>query len=77
MGSGKSKDLTGFAGVFCPLYFLAVTIAKGSVTSAAFYQIVLFLIFLVGSADRKDSAAVDSCLYDDEHSESFIKMRRI
>lgn len=41
------EDLTGFMGVFCPLYFLAVTIAKGSVTSAAFYQIVLFLIFLV------------------------------
>ena len=41
------EDLTGFMGVFCPIYFLAVTIAKGSVTSAAFYQIVLFLIFLV------------------------------
>ena len=34
-------------GVFCPLYFLAVAIAKGSVTSIAFYNLVLFLIFIV------------------------------
>lgn len=40
-------SLTSFMGVFCPLYFLAVAIAKGSVTSIAFYNLVLFLIFLV------------------------------
>ena len=34
-------------GVFCPLYFLAVAIAKGSVTAIAFYQLVLFIIYLV------------------------------
>lgn len=38
--------LTSFMGVFCPLYFLAVSVAKGSVTAAAFYNLVLFLIFL-------------------------------
>lgn len=40
------EGLTSFMGVFCPLYFLAVSIAKGSVTSVAFYNLVLFLIFL-------------------------------
>ena len=45
---GQGIDsLTSFMGVFCPLYFLAVAIAKGSVTSIAFYNLVLFLIFLV------------------------------
>lgn len=39
--------LTSFMGVFCPLYFLAVAIAKGSVTSVAFYNLVLLLIYLV------------------------------
>ncbi|MCI8884921.1 MAG: stage III sporulation protein AF [Dorea sp.] len=38
--------LTSFMGVFCPLYFLAVSVARGSVTAAAFYNLVLFLIFL-------------------------------
>lgn len=38
--------LTSFMGVFCPIYFLAVSVAKGSVTSVAFYNLVLFLIFL-------------------------------
>lgn len=45
--SGGIEALTSFMGVFCPLYFLAVAIAKGSITSVAFYNIVLFLIFLV------------------------------
>lgn len=39
--------LTSFMGVFCPLYFAAVAVAKGSVTAVAFYQLVLFLIYLV------------------------------
>ena len=41
------ENMTSFMGVFCPLYFLAVSIAKGSVTAVAFYQLVLFLIYLV------------------------------
>ena len=41
------ENVTSFMGVFCPLYFLAVSIAKGSVTAVAFYQLVLFLIYLV------------------------------
>lgn len=45
-GSGI-ESLTAFMGVFCPVYFLAVAAAKGSVTAAAFYHLVLFLIFLV------------------------------
>lgn len=40
------ESLTSFMSVFCPLYFLAVSIAKGSITSVAFYNLVLFLIFL-------------------------------
>lgn len=44
---GGIESLTAFMGVFCPVYFLAVTIAKGSVTAGAFYNLVLFLIFLV------------------------------
>lgn len=41
------KNLTSFMGAFCPLYFLAVSIAKGSASAVAFYQLVLFLIYLV------------------------------
>lgn len=41
------EGLTTFMGVFCPLYFVAVAVAKGSVTSVAFYNLVLFLIYLV------------------------------
>ena len=43
---GGIEALTAFMGVFCPLYFLAVSIARGSATSVAFYHLVLFLIFL-------------------------------
>ncbi len=43
---GGIEDLTDFMGVFCPIYFLAVAMAKGSVTSVAFYNLVLFLIYL-------------------------------
>lgn len=39
--------LVGFMKVLCPVYFLAVAIAKGSISSVAFYNIALFLIFLV------------------------------
>lgn len=37
--------VTGFMSVFCPMYFLAVAVAKGSVTSVAFYNLMLFLIY--------------------------------
>ncbi len=43
--TGGIEGLTTFMGAFCPVYFLAVTAAKGGVT--AFYHLVLFLIFLV------------------------------
>lgn len=43
---GGIEALTAFMGVFCPLYFLAVSVALGSATSVAFYHLVLFLIFL-------------------------------
>lgn len=39
--------LTSFMKALGPVYFLAVAVAKGSVTSIAFYNLVLFLIFLV------------------------------
>lgn len=32
--------------VFCPVYFLAISLAKGSVTAGAFYNLVLFVIYL-------------------------------
>lgn len=37
--------VTGFMSMFCPVYFLAVAVAKGSVTSVAFYNLMLFLIY--------------------------------
>lgn len=39
--------LTSFMGLFCPLYFISVSIAKGSVTAVAFYNLVLFLIYFI------------------------------
>ena len=41
------QTILGFMSVFCPLYFVAVSAAKGSVTAVAFYNLVLFLIYLV------------------------------
>lgn len=40
-------NLTAFMKILGPVYFLAVAIAKGSVTSVAFYNLVLFLIYLI------------------------------
>lgn len=40
------EGLTSFMSVFSPVYFIAVSVAKGSVTAVAFYQLVLFLIYL-------------------------------
>lgn len=45
--TGGIEGLASFMKVFCPIYFLAVTIAKGSVTAAAFYNLALFLILVV------------------------------
>lgn len=39
--------LTGFMKVLYPIYFVAVTAAKGSVSSAAFYHLALLLIILI------------------------------
>lgn len=44
--SGGIEKLTMFMSVFCPVYFLAVSLAKGSVTAVAFYNLVLFFIYL-------------------------------
>ncbi len=44
--SAGIENLTRFMTVFCPLYFLAVSIAKGSVTAVAFYNLVLFFIYV-------------------------------
>lgn len=45
--SGSVESLTGFMTVFCPVYFLAVSVAKGSVTAVAFYNLVLFFIYVI------------------------------
>ena len=39
--------ISRFMSVFCPIYFVAVSVAKGSVTAASFYHLVIFLIYLV------------------------------
>lgn len=39
--------LTGFMQVLCPGYFLAVSFAAGSTTSLFFYNVILFLIYVV------------------------------
>ncbi len=44
--SAGVENLTAFMTAFCPIYFLAVSAAKGSVTAVAFYQLVLFFIFM-------------------------------
>ena len=39
--------LTGFMKALCPVYFIAVSLAKGSMTAAAFYNLALLVILLV------------------------------
>ncbi len=41
---GGVRKLTLFMAAFCPLYYLAVAIAKGSLSAAAFYHLSLLLI---------------------------------
>lgn len=45
--SAGVEKISGFMGVFCPIYFAAIAMAKGSVTAVAFYNLILFLIYLV------------------------------
>lgn len=45
--------LTGFMKALYPLYFLAVTAAKGSASAQVFYHLALLLIFLVEELVRK------------------------
>ena len=40
-------QLVTFMKALCPVYFLAVAVAKGSISSVAFYNIALLLIFLI------------------------------
>ena len=46
------ESLTSFMSVFCPLYFLAVSIAKGSITSVAFYNLVRLKIGRASCRER-------------------------
>ena len=46
VGEG-SGQLTGFMKVLYPIYFIAVTAAKGGVTSSVFYHLALLLILLI------------------------------
>lgn len=43
----QMESLVGFMRVLCPSYFLAVAFASGSTTSLFFYNVILFLIFVV------------------------------
>ena len=43
----RLEALIGFMRVLCPSYFLAVAFASGSTTSLFFYNVILFLIFVV------------------------------
>lgn len=45
--SNGIENLTLFMTVFCPVYFLAVSIAKGSMTAVGFYHLVLLFIYLI------------------------------
>ncbi len=45
--AGGIESLVSFMKAFCPIYFLAVTAAGGSITATAFYSLVLFLILIV------------------------------
>lgn len=43
----KLNSLVDFMRVLCPSYFLAVALATGSVTSLFFYNVILFLIYVI------------------------------
>ena len=42
-----SKNLILFMRVLCPVYFVCMAVAVGSISAIAFYNLALFLIFLV------------------------------
>ena len=44
---GRLDSVVEFMRVLCPSYFLAVAFASGSVTSMFFYNVILFLIYVV------------------------------
>ena len=44
---GRLDSVVEFMRVLCPSYFLAVAFASGSVTSLFFYNVILFLIYVV------------------------------
>lgn len=44
---GRLDSVVEFMRVLCPAYFLAVAFASGSVTSMFFYNVILFLIYVV------------------------------
>ena len=44
---GRLDSVAEFMRVLCPSYFLAVAFASGSVTSMFFYNVILFLIYVV------------------------------
>lgn len=44
---GGIRLLTAFMKALCPVYFIAVSLAKGSMTAAAFYNLALLVILLV------------------------------
>lgn len=44
---GRLDSVVEFMRVLCPSYFLAVAFASGSVTSVFFYNVILFLIYVV------------------------------
>lgn len=41
------RFLIDFMKALCPVYFVAVSVSKGSITAAAFYNLILFLICLI------------------------------
>ena len=47
MTADNLEQLTSFMKVLSPVYFIATALATGSITSIAFYNIVLIVIFLV------------------------------
>lgn len=73
MGSGKSGRSDRVHGSVLSALFSGSYHCEGKRDIRGLLSDRTVLDFPGRSADRKDSAAVDSCLYDDEHSESFIK----
>ena len=67
--------LTEFMKALCPVYFLAVTAACGSVTSMFFFEVVLFVIFLAELVDPAFFAAGHQCVFDDSDTGELDRRR--